>query len=149
MEQAPKIEKQIRFRFRAIQSSECSFQKPEKAIRIDHTFGFSFIFGVHFDQSKREIRIEIGAIIYFSPKQKIIIGKTTNSFCFEIANFDDFIIDKNNVSFPEDFIIMLISISFSTLRGIIAEKSASTLQHQVILPVLKINEIVKKRKPAK
>ncbi|MBN1472903.1 MAG: hypothetical protein JW925_14105 [Syntrophaceae bacterium] len=145
MKQVLKIEKQIGFRFRDIQSSECSFQQPENAIVKDQTFGFSFTFGVHFDQSKHEIRIEIGATIYLSPKQKIIIGKTTNSFCFEIVNFDDFIIDKDKYSFPEDFIIMLMNISFSTLRGMIFEKSVSIIQSKVILPIINIKEIVKKQ----
>lgn len=146
MKQEPKTQKPLEFRLRNIQITKCSFQKPEKPIQEDQELGFSFEFGVRFDGEKCEINIDVGSNIYFSPKQKLVIGEIKTVTCFAINNFKDFVIKKNQFEFPEDFVIMLLSISFSTLRGIIVEKSASTLQYQVILPVINIKEIVDKQK---
>ncbi|MBU0713337.1 hypothetical protein KJ762_06820 [bacterium] len=145
----PKTEKPIEFRLKNIQIAKCSFQKPENAIQEDQELGFSFIFGVQFNEENGEIIIELAANIYLSPEQKIVIGEIKADTHFAINNFSDFVVKKNQFAFPEDFIIMLISISFSTLRGVVIEKSASTLQHQVILPVINVKEIVNKQKVEK
>ena len=136
----PKMEKQIQFRIKNIQITECSFRKPKQEIQKDQNFGFSFSFGVNFDKVNSEIMIEVTVNIYLSPKQKVVIGeiKAVNHF---------FVINKNQFVFPEDFIVMLMSISFSTLRGIVLEKTASSLQRSIVLPVININEIVNNKEP--
>ncbi|NQT26443.1 hypothetical protein HQ585_13910 [candidate division KSB1 bacterium] len=149
MKQELKTQKPIEFRLRSIQITKCSFQKPKKAILEDQELGFSFVFGVQFDEENGGINIEVGANIYFSPKQKVGIGEIKMVNSFAVNNFKDFVLKKNQFEFPEDFIVMLMSISFSTLRGIIVEKSASTLQYQVILPVINVKEIVDKQKAEK
>jgi len=146
MKQEPRSEKPIEFRLRNIQMTKCSFQNPDRPIQEDQELGFSFEFGVRFDEEKSEINIDVDSKIYFSPKQKLIIGEIKTVTCFSINNFKDFVYKKNHFEFPEDFVIMLLSISFSTLRGIIVEKSTSILQYQVILPIINIKEIIEKQK---
>ena len=149
MKQEPKTGKQIEFRLKSVQITECSFRKPEKEIQKDQNLGFSFTFGVQFDEENGGINIEVGANIYFSPKQKVGIGEIKMVTSFAVNNFKDFVLKKNQFAFPEDFIVMLMSISFSTLRGIVVEKTASTLQHSIILPVININEIIRNQKHKK
>ncbi len=143
----PKKEKPIEFRLKNIQVTNCSLHKPDQVIKKNQNFGYSFTFGVHFDKENSEIIIEILSSIYFSPKQQSVIGEITIQVYFSINNFSDFIEGENQFAFPEDFIIMLISISFSTLRGIVVEKTASTLQHSIILPIVNVKEIINKQKP--
>lgn len=143
----PKMEKQIQFRIKNIQITECSFRKPKQEIQKDQNFGFSFSFGVNFDKVNSEIMIEVAVNIYLSPKQKVVIGEIKAVNHFDINNFSDFVINKDQFAFPEDFIVMIMSISFSTLRGIVLEKTASSLQRSIVLPVININEIVKNKKP--
>ncbi len=149
MEQEPKTGKQIQFRLKSVQITECSFRKPEKEIQKDQDFGFSFIFGIHFDKENSEVIIEIESKIFLSPKQQIVVGKITTKTHFDINDFNEFVEEENQFAFPEDFIIMLMSISFSTLRGIVVEKTSSTLQHSIILPIINVKEIIKYQKPKK
>jgi len=142
----PKKEKPIQFRLNDIQVTNCSLHKPDQVIKKNQNFGFSFAFGVHFDKENSEIIIEILSSIYFSPKRQSVIGEITIQVHFSINNFNDFIEGENQFAFPEDFIIMLISISFSTLRGIVIEKTVSTLQHSIILPIINVKEIINKQK---
>jgi len=149
MEQEPKKEKPIEFRIKSVLVSECTFRKPEKEIQKDQDFGFSFTFGINFGKENSEIIIEVGARIFLSPKQQIVIGEITTKTHFDINNFNEFVEEESRFTFPEDFIVMLMSISFSTLRGIVVEKIASTLQQPIVLPVININETIKKQKPIK
>ena len=142
-------ELQIGFRLKTVQITECAFRKPEQEIQKNQNFGFSFTFGVNFSKENSEIIIEVGARIFLSPKQQIVIGEITTKTHFEINNFNEFVEEESRFAFPEDFIIMLMSISFSTLRGIVVEKTASTIQQSIVLPVININEIIRNQKPKK
>jgi len=147
MKQEPKSKKPIEFQLKNIQVTNCSLRKPDQVIKKNQNFGYSFTFGAHFDKENSEIIIEISSNIFLSPKQQSVIGEITIKVHFSINNFNDFIEGENQFAFPEDFIIMLISISFSTLRGIVTEKTASTLQHSIILPIINVKEIINKQKP--
>ena len=145
----PKTEKQIQFRLKSIHVTKCFFRKPEQKIHKNQNFGFSFTFGTHFDKASSEILIEVGANIYLSPKQQIAIGEITTKTHFGVNNINEFVEADNQFVFPEDFIVMLMSISFSTLRGIVVEKTASTIQQSIVLPVININEIIRNQKNKK
>ncbi|MFH1212749.1 MAG: hypothetical protein V1681_01550 [Candidatus Neomarinimicrobiota bacterium] len=139
----PKEKKPIEFRLKDVELIECSFRKPKEEIKESHNFGFSFGFGAKFDEVSGVIIIQNDINVFHSPDQKIEIGKVTSETIFYIANFNDFISAKKKIAFPHDFIIMLMSISYSTLRGIIIERSAGTLPEPVILPIINLNEIIK------
>lgn len=149
MEQEPKTKKPIEFRIKSVLVSECTFRKPEQGIQKSQDFGFSFIFEIHFDKENSEVVIEIESKIFLSPKQQIVIGEITSETHFDINDFNEFVEEENQFVLPEDFIIMLMSISFSTLRGIVVEKTASILQQPIVLPVININEIIRNQKPKK
>lgn len=149
MAQSHNKKAQIGFRLKAVQVTECSFRNLEQEIQKNQNFGFSFTFGVRFDTANSEIIIEVGTKIYLSPKQQIIIGEITTKTHFFVNNFNEFVEAENQFAFPEDFIIMLMSLSYSTLRGIVVEKTSSTLQHSIILPIINVKEIIKNKKSEK
>lgn len=148
MSQSRNKKVQIGFRLKTVQVTECAFRKPEQEIQKNQNFGFSFSFGVNFDNDEKAIAIEIGIKIFFSPEQKKKLGTIVSNTIFKIQDFEKFV-SVDNYEFPEDFIIMLMSISFSTLRGIVVEKTASTLQHSIILPIINVKEIIKNQKSEK
>lgn len=142
MSPQPEKQKKIQFRLKNVEIPECSFRKPERRVTEKHAFGFRFSFGVKFHAEDQNIVIETGADVYYSPKQRIELGRILSRFTFHVTNYRDFVDGENNPKFPKDFIVNLISISYSTLRGIIIERSASTLPVPVVLPVINVINVL-------
>jgi len=137
----PSNEKQIQFKLKNVQVTDCFFKKPETRLEKRQNYGFNFSFKAHFDPKIQTATIILNAIIYYSPSQKIEIGKITTKTDFTVKNFNEFFVDEDKVTFPKDFIVMLMSISYSTLRGIILEKSTGILAETIILPIINIRDL--------
>lgn len=70
-----------------------------------------------------------------------INAKYDYQFFFRIENMDDFI-SNDKVIHPE-LVTTLLSISYSTLRGIVLERTSSTFLGSVILPVVSPLKLLK------
>ncbi|HNY15014.1 MAG TPA: hypothetical protein PKI12_05710, partial [Bacteroidales bacterium] len=55
--------------------------------------------------------------------------------------FGDYVVDENKqVNIPDDLLITLLSVSYSTARGIIASLTAGTEYQNILLPLVNIQE---------
>lgn len=61
---------------------------------------------------------------------------------FILKDFEDIIKEdeKKQVNFPDDFIITLLSVSYSTARGILVSLTAGTEYQNIFLPLVNIQE---------
>jgi hypothetical protein len=61
---------------------------------------------------------------------------------FILKDYEDTINEDENkqVNFPNDFIITLLSVSYSTARGILASLTAGTEYQNIFLPLVNIQE---------
>jgi hypothetical protein len=96
-----------------------------------------------------------------SPENKLVVvvatveilheDKTTQlaslkaSCIFEIANFNDFLIEgTNRVTFPDSAVIDFNSLTISTVRGLMFSQFKGTYLHTAILPVIDQSAFIKK-----
>ncbi len=61
---------------------------------------------------------------------------------FILKDFEDIIKEdeKKQVNFPDDFILTLLSVSYSTARGILVSLTAGTEYQNIFLPLVNIQE---------
>lgn len=67
-----------------------------------------------------------------------VLGMVSSACIFGIDNFDDVFkkISENKYHTPDDVMFMLISISISTLRGVMYEHLRGTYLHAAFLPII-------------
>jgi hypothetical protein len=80
-------------------------------------------------------------VIYDENKSKHSLIKV--NFTFEIDNFTDFIAGES-FDFPDQFIVTMVSISISTLRGIMYSQFRGTFLNNTILPIIDPKSFLKK-----
>jgi len=75
------------------------------------------------------------------PKPQKLFGTVVNCE-FILKDFEDIIKQDENqqVNIPDDLLITLLSVSYSTTRGIIASLTAGTEYQNIFLPLVNIQE---------
>ncbi|MBB6130482.1 hypothetical protein [Mucilaginibacter lappiensis] len=87
------------------------------------------------------IKIELGVLIEWEDKgQDLRIGEFAYDFIYEYDKLSD-ITDPNGNITPEIF-LTCSNISYSTLRGIIHAKSATTCLEKALLPIVTGSELM-------
>ena len=71
----------------------------------------------------------------FTEENETILGTLTASLVFEFDNLSAFVIE-NEIKLPLDIIIAIISLSVSTVRGIMFSTFKGTYLHNAFLPVI-------------
>lgn len=76
-----------------------------------------------------------------TPKPTKLFG-TIVQYDFIFKDYKEIVkeIDENKVDIPDDLLITLMSVSYSTTRGILAMLSSGTDYQQVFLPLINIQE---------
>jgi hypothetical protein len=129
-------EESVGFRIGKLDILGYTFQKPEVSIPTDR-IDFSM-------KHKVDIQPENSSII-FVLKPKFTSGKREPKLIAELIfqiEFDvqglENILKKEgeNFSLPEQFIVTLFSISYSTMRGVFFEKSRGTMAERLIIPII-------------
>ncbi len=124
-----------------------SFKNPTKKFNIVKKgfvgFSFSFKFGVNFNSRNLEIKILLLGTIK-ETEEEILTSQVT--FTYNIKELVDIVkIDDNSheMSIPDEFLEVLISLSVSTFRGIIYEKNMGTLIQNEIIPIVDTKSMIK------
>ena len=107
----------------------------EKVESFDFSFKREFLFNPNEKLIVVELKIDLKALK--SGKTKLVpAGLSANyeyQFYFLIDNIGDFINDEN---VHPSIVSTVLSIAYSTLRGIILERTSGTLLGSVILPIV-------------
>jgi len=92
---------------------------------------------------KNIFKISISVILKCSEK---IVLDYLYEFTYEVENMKEFLsTDKERPVFTGQLIGTLLSISYSTMRGILYSKLADTQLRSIILPVINPNDLLKSR----
>lgn len=110
----------------------------EKPDILDFSFTRDFLFNL----DEKLIVVELG-VHYEGMKQKdkeeIPVGLTVEyayQFYFNILNIEDFKVEDDEKALEGSIITTIMGIAFSTLRGIVHEKTRGTSIGVVLLPVV-------------
>ncbi len=132
----------IRFKLRNIDILEFSFKNPEKEITQETVFRFDTRIEHFIDTTNKLINIVSSFQIYCDELDRIL-GEARISIHYQIEDFE--ITESNNL--PEQFLLMLNSISLSTCRGVLFALFRGTPLHSVILPVINPKNLQEVGKP--
>jgi hypothetical protein len=73
----------------------------------------------------------------FNKEKSYKFGSISASCIFEVQDFEKFFDSKKNeLNFPEDFLISINSIAISTTRGIMFSQFKGTYLHNAFLPII-------------
>lgn len=126
-------------------------EQYDEAIAIDgHQFNINVEEGFDYDKKIMGITIEVNIVAMNNAIGELpITGSYTHEIIFEIDNLHDFI-DANTENDSTHYLmdatmtVTAISIAFSTIRGIIFNRTQGTSLSSVILPIIDPKEFVKK-----
>jgi len=112
------------------------------------SFSYSQNSAFNFDQKNIRIRLEI--LLDGIDEQETLIGVQGDfglDFHFHIENIEEFIEEsEGNKKISDNLGTTLISIAYSTARGIVLERTQGTFLNGTILPVIDPKELLKNAK---
>ena len=101
---------------------------------------------MNFSPSKKENNLLLNIAIKFEypyEDEKVELLKAKFSFQFEISNMEKIIsFEGEKIDIPDGLAINLVSVSLSTIRGLIASKTQGYFINQFYLPIINPKELV-------
>jgi hypothetical protein len=141
-----KQEKEITFQLKAIELLNFEMNHPENPLPPVLTYHFNLNLEQRLNPENKLVVIVTKVEVLHEDKQTKLASLRA-SCIFELTNFDDFINkDSKKVSFPENAIATLNSISISTVRGIMFSQFKGTFLHNAILPLIDTKAMISDKK---
>ena len=134
-------DKEIRFQLACIEILEIKLNRPEKALPAPRIYHFETKIKTTMQAEQRRFTL-IPSVDVIYDEDESIHATIKVSFAFEIDNFEDFKTDAG-YNFPDQFITTMISISISTLRGIMYSQFRGTFLNNTLLPVIDPKSFIK------
>jgi len=129
-------EQNIEFQLQAIELLDVNLISPETPLNNPTTFHFNL--SIENKINPENNLVIVVALIKIIHEDKITNLASLKAGCvFKIANFNDFLNpETKQVTFPENVLITLNSITISTTRGLMFSQFKGTFLHNAILPVI-------------
>lgn len=128
-------EQQITFQIKGIELLDVKLNQPQRPLPIHTTFHFNINLE-HRINPENKLVIVITTIEILHEDKETRLASIKASCVFEIVNFEEFLTDNTKVSFPNNILVTLNSISISTIRGLMFAEFKGTFLHNAILPVI-------------
>jgi|ERR1035437_5928011 preprotein translocase subunit SecB len=136
-------EKQFSFQIKGIELLDVKLNYPKQPLSDQITFHFKIGLEQKISLENRLI-IVITTIDVVHEDTETRLASLQVSCIYEIANFEDFIIEgTQQVTIPDAILVTLNSVSISTVRGIMFSQFKGTFLHNAILPVVDPKAFVK------
>ena len=136
-------EQQLSFQMKGIELLDVKLNNPKQPLPAQTTFHFNISLE-HKISHENKLVIVITTVNIIHEDNETRLGSLQASCIFEIANFDDFLIEgSQQVSIPDTILVTLNSVSISTVRGIMFSQFKGTFLHKAILPVVDPKAFVK------
>ena len=128
----------IRFKIKSYRIVKFNFNTSiNEVIEIEkENLKYNFKSGFSIRRELNQIGVLLGVDINLDRGQPINIFNSEFEYIFEIDDISKFKHDDKSMTIPDQFMITLVSISFSTTRGIILGKSAGTILDKIIMPLI-------------
>ena len=136
--------KEIKFQLAGIDILEVNLKNPEAALPVPRKYNFETKIKTAINPAQKQIHV-IPDVTVIYDEDKSVHASIKVNFIFEIDNFADFKSGKD-FDFPDQFIVTMVSISISTLRGIMYSQFRGTFLNNTILPIIDPKSFVKETK---
>ena len=141
---AQQKELQIKYRLQKIKIINFNFNiQDDKNVNFDQLY-IETILKQNIDIDKEFIIITLGIHVFTDESHKDLLCTLTVEFSFHTIGIKDVKKNGDQLKIPNDFILSLVSISYSTCRGIFFEKCASTCLSNLILPLINPRDLLPK-----
>jgi hypothetical protein len=142
--------KVINYGLKEIQTIKYNFNSPEKKITNQTIeFNFNILPTIKYLTEKDYILVTINVSVVIKETEEEILN-TETVFVYHAIDLKDFLVlkkDENTWSFKdsknEGLLVTLISVSLSTMRGIIFEKAQGTILANSPIPIMNPSQFVK------
>lgn len=125
---------EIAFSIKGIELLDYSISSPTRPIETQTPFRFDMNIEHRFNLETKTIFVVVVFNILIE-NTETQLGHAKISCSYTIANLDEFV-DNGKITFPDNFIITLNSISLSTCRGVLFTLFRGTFLHNTILPIV-------------
>jgi len=137
-----KNELKYEFPFRIYNIKTNSFAEQEideeEAKVFDETkLGFNFTPSFSYDEDLKLVKVNIVVAYEYEEKQLLKIDTDT---VFEFISFDGFLVKEDSVD--KKVLATLLGIAFSTVRGIIINRTIGSFINKFYLPIINPTEII-------
>ncbi len=110
---------------------------------------FEFYTGIQIALNENRINIRFQTKVYDYETKKTCYSNLTMLYSFEILGMESFQLRKDMVKVPDELMITLLGMAYSTTRGIFYEKFAGTCLREIFLPPMKPQTLIPKVKDKK
>jgi hypothetical protein len=133
--------KEIKFQLAGIEIMEVSLKHPEEALPVPRLYNFETKIKTTINLAQKRFNVIPNVDVIYD-EDKSVHATVKVNFAFEIENFADFK-SGEGFDFPDQFIVTMVSISISTLRGIMYSQFRGTFLNNTILPIIDPKSFVK------
>ena len=128
-----------------------SFIHSAESLRIknleERKIGINRGFQIGFDYSAGilTIKVEVDFICESEEQEPLKLFGTAVKYDYKFIDFEDILKkdEQDRVDIPEDLLVTLLSVSYSTTRGILITQTIGTEYSKHYLPLISIDEIKK------
>lgn len=131
----PKKKIDIKFQIKGMELLESKLSEPKQSLAPSSFFQFDLKLEHRLNLEKKLLIVVCEVSILNEPKNTLY-GQLKGSCIYWIENMDAYVVGKEELSLPEEFIITLNSITISSIRGLMFSYFGGTFLHQAILPVI-------------
>jgi hypothetical protein len=139
-----------KLRLRDVQFVECSItnRESEQPMLRDelHDCDFSYAIGHFLDVERHMVGIELRLNLDGIDEERNPVGVRGHfwlRFLFEVLNMEELLPagSTDDADLPPALYLMLLSIAYSTARGLVIAKTASTVLQGVTLPIVDVRQL--------
>ncbi|MDZ7757636.1 hypothetical protein [Rhodohalobacter sp.] len=130
-------EKNVRFKISKLEDLGYTFQKPEESIPTER-INFSMETNIDFNPKSEKFAFILKPRFTTGKKNPRLIAELIFMVEFEFHELGTVLKkeDEETFTLPDQLVVTLFSISYSTMRGVFYEKSRGTMAERLILPVI-------------
>lgn len=131
----PKKTSDINFQIKGMELLESKLSEPKQPQSLNLFFQFDLKLE-HRLNIEKQLLIVTCEVSILNESKNTLYGQLKGSCVYWIENMNEYLIGKEELSLPEEFITTLNSITISSIRGLMFSYFRGTFLHQAILPVI-------------
>ncbi|HKJ68551.1 MAG TPA: hypothetical protein VKA68_11385 [bacterium] len=128
--------KTIRFRIESFDVKSFDYKSPEQSVRRNAKVIFNITPSLRIKSKDKLIKLGMGVKIMYRKKDPILLVELETETVFLVHNIDELKVDEEHIDIPEPFLTTLLSLTYSTIRGILIERLKETKLEKFVLPVI-------------
>lgn len=135
----------LKFRISTLEDLGYTFKKPEESVPTDR-IDFSLENSLDIDAESGTITFILTPKFTTGKRDPKLIAELAFKVVFDVQGLEQFVDDDNEdvIELPDQLVVTLFSISYSTMRGVFYEKSRGTMAERLILPIIDPKIILQK-----